>query len=241
MCTLQVEINIIQNIEFSLSTIYSSLCGGKGQQKGGLPWLRQEHTTCVPTVLPWQNVYGKPSYLHDLFLIKWDGSPHSPSESAAPCRICVFGMFMSLVCPMRVPAVFRGAQKKHAPGNLEHVPCVFGRVWLLSAWWAQSACLRRFAELSKNTALDTWSMYLACLICLDVMLPSCCRYFIAICRYVAAIRRYIVATSLLFCCHLFVSAFVIVLVFCFVSVFASFFLCHFCFCFTCCLVILFLL
>ena len=45
--------------------------------------------------------------------------------------VCVFGAFMSLVCPISMPAALRRPQKKHAPGILEHVPCVFCRFVLL--------------------------------------------------------------------------------------------------------------
>ena len=73
--------------------------------------------------------------------------------------ICVFAVFMSLVRPISLPAALRRPQKNHAPGFLEHVPCVFCRFSLLSAWCAHSACLRRFADLRKTTPLDFWSMY----------------------------------------------------------------------------------
>ena len=70
----------------------------------------------------------------------------------------------SLVCPIRVPAALRRPQKKHAPGFLEQVCCVF--CWFLSllAWCAQSACLRRFADLRKNTPPEFWSMYPVCFV-----------------------------------------------------------------------------
>ena len=59
-----------------------------------------------------------------------------------------------------LPAALRRPQKKQAPGFVEHVPCVFWRFWLLLAWCAQSACLRRFGDLRKSTPLEFWSMCL---------------------------------------------------------------------------------
>ena len=44
--------------------------------------------------------------------------------------ICAFDVFMSLVCPISVPAALRRPQKKHAPEIWEHVPCVFCRFML---------------------------------------------------------------------------------------------------------------
>ena len=45
------------------------------------------------------------------------------------CTFCVLSIFVtfSLVCPISMPAALRRPQKKHAPGILEHVPCVFCR------------------------------------------------------------------------------------------------------------------
>ena len=38
--------------------------------------------------------------------------------------VCVFVVFMWLVCPISVPAALRRPQKKHAPGFWEQVSCV---------------------------------------------------------------------------------------------------------------------
>ena len=45
--------------------------------------------------------------------------------------IYVFFVLMSLVCPISMPAALRRPQKKHAPGILEQVPCVFCRFLLI--------------------------------------------------------------------------------------------------------------
>ena len=83
-----------------------------------------------------------------------------PWNCGAYFNMCIYVLYvlMSLVCPIRMPAALRRHQEKHAPGFL--VPCVFCRLVLLLAWCAQSACLRRFANLRKNTPLEFWSKYL---------------------------------------------------------------------------------
>ena len=43
-----------------------------------------------------------------------------PKHDSIISRIVTF----SLVCPISMPAALRRPQKKHAPGILEHVPCV---------------------------------------------------------------------------------------------------------------------
>ena len=72
-----------------------------------------------------------------------------------------------------LPAALRRPQKKHAPGILEHVSCVFCRCLLIfmilsvfagfrvsqpcaSVWWLPAALRRP----QKKHALDFWSMYL---------------------------------------------------------------------------------
>ena len=96
--------------------------------------------------------------------------------------ICVFDMFMSLVCPISVPAALQRPQKKHAPVILEQVSCVFCRLLSLLAWCVQSACLRRFADLSKNTPLEFWTM------CLMYFVIFC--VFLAWCAQSACLRRF---------------------------------------------------
>ena len=58
------------------------------------------------------------------------------------CTLCVLPNFVvfSLVCPMSMPAALRRPQKKHAPGILEHVPCVFCRFLLFLVSGASFGC-----------------------------------------------------------------------------------------------------
>ena len=60
--------------------------------------------------------------------------------------VYVSDVFMSFVCPISVPAALWRPQKKHAPGVLEHVPCVCCRFLL---------CLVRFLKFGVLILLET--------------------------------------------------------------------------------------
>ena len=47
------------------------------------------------------------------------------SSGARTSRILTIFTSFTLMCPMRLPAAIRQAQKKHAPGVLDHVPLAF--------------------------------------------------------------------------------------------------------------------
>jgi hypothetical protein len=61
--------------------------------------------------------------------------------------------------------------QKNTPWKFQACTLSILSSFLPLAWCAQGACLLCFAELRKNTPLETWSMYLACLGCLEVMVP----------------------------------------------------------------------
>ena len=68
-----------------------------------------------------------------------------------------------------LPAALRRPQKKHAPGILEDVSCVFCRCLLMfydckcfcRFWGLPPGCLRRFGDLRKNTPWISG----ACILC----------------------------------------------------------------------------
>ena len=70
----------------------------------------------------------------------------------------VFGMFMSLVRPLSLPAALRRPQKKHPFGILENVSWVFCRFCFFSLVRLLSlpAALRR---PQKKHPLEFWSVY----------------------------------------------------------------------------------
>ena len=76
------------------------------------------------------------------------------SGPPSPLRLC------QLLAALRLP------QKKHPFGVLEYVSCVFCHFlfFFLDSRVRLCGCLRRFADLRKNTPLEFWSMHLVCFV-----------------------------------------------------------------------------
>ena len=70
------------------------------------------------------------------------------------CILLIFVTF-SLVCPISVPAALRRPQKKHAPGILEHVPCVFCRFVLFVVRFLKFGVLILLETIKKLVSGET--------------------------------------------------------------------------------------
>ena len=55
---------------------------------------------------------------------------------------CVFDVFVSLLCLMRVPAALRHPQEKHTPGFLEHELHVFYEVGVITNRYCRCSAKR---------------------------------------------------------------------------------------------------